>query len=188
MNSKLLAVEDADVLLLVGTNPKLEAPVFNSRIMRAVKNNNLKVFLIGTPNDLTYKYVHLGVSTKVLADIAKGSHPFAERLKKAKLPMVIVGANALERKDGEGVLNAVKQITLNSPILSRDLEWNGYNILHKEGSKVGALDIGITSSPTSDFKKAKVIINMGADNNIRNEDFPEDSFVVYIGSTGDEGA
>ena len=95
MNSRLQGVEEADVLLLVGTNPKYESPVFNSRILRAVRNNNLKVFLIGTPQDLTYKYVHLGSSTKVLAEIADGKHPFAERLKKAKLPMVIVGGNAL---------------------------------------------------------------------------------------------
>jgi len=63
--------------------------------MRAVRNNNLKVFLVGTPTDLTYDYVHLGNTTKVLQEIAEGKHPFADRLKKAKLPMVIVGGNAL---------------------------------------------------------------------------------------------
>jgi len=62
MNSKITGIEEADVLILVGSNPKLESPVLNARILKAVKNNNLKVFLIGTPVDLTYNYVHLGIT------------------------------------------------------------------------------------------------------------------------------
>jgi NADH dehydrogenase (ubiquinone) Fe-S protein 1 len=66
MNSRLTGVEEADFLLMVGSNPRWEAPVFNSRVMRAVRDNNLKVALIGTPHELTYPYLHLGASPSVL--------------------------------------------------------------------------------------------------------------------------
>ena len=75
----------------MGSNPKFEAPVLNSRILKATRKNNLKVALIGTPNDLTYEYMHLGSSTDVLAEIASGKHPFAARFKKAKMPMILFG-------------------------------------------------------------------------------------------------
>ena len=101
MNSRIVGVEDADVLLLVGTDLKQEAPVLNSRVLKATRKNKLKVYSIGTPSDQTFDYNHLGVSAKIVEQIASGSHPFAETLKKAKLPMIIAGANALERVDGE---------------------------------------------------------------------------------------
>ena len=77
MNSKITGIEEADVLLLVGTNPKIESPLLNSRILRATRRNNLKVFLIGPPNDLLYNYVHLGNNASILEEIASGNHPFA---------------------------------------------------------------------------------------------------------------
>ena len=83
MNSRLRGVEEADHLLLVGINPRIEAPVFNSRILRAVRHNNLKVSLIGTPADLTYDYTHLGTTAKSLLEIAEGRHPYCVRLANA---------------------------------------------------------------------------------------------------------
>lgn len=77
MNSKITGIEEADVLLLIGTNPKTESPLLNSRIMRAIKKNNLKVFVIGPANDLTYNYIHLGNNASILSEIANGTHPFA---------------------------------------------------------------------------------------------------------------
>ena len=70
MNSRIQGVEDADVLLLVGVNPKLESPLLNARILKATRRNNLKVFVVGSPNDLPYNYVHLGTNASVLEDIA----------------------------------------------------------------------------------------------------------------------
>jgi NADH dehydrogenase (ubiquinone) Fe-S protein 1 len=80
MNSRLRGVEDSDLLLLVGTNPKLEAPVFNARIRRAVNKDGLKVGLIGSSYDLAYDYEHLGSTTKTLIDIYEGRHPFCSRI------------------------------------------------------------------------------------------------------------
>lgn len=83
MNSKINGVEETDLLLLVGTNPKYEAPTLNARILKAVNNNKLKVFTIGSPFDLTYPTVHLGNSASILSEIASGKHPFAQRIGKA---------------------------------------------------------------------------------------------------------
>jgi NADH dehydrogenase (ubiquinone) Fe-S protein 1 len=80
MNSKLRGVEDADLLLLIGTNPKTESPVFNARIRKAVVKNDLQVGLIGTPYDLTYEFDHLGTSPKTLIDLLDGKHPFSARI------------------------------------------------------------------------------------------------------------
>jgi NADH dehydrogenase/NADH:ubiquinone oxidoreductase subunit G len=143
MNSRIVGVEDADVLLLVGTNPRVESPVLNARILKATRKNNLKVFLIGVPNELTYNYVHLGNNASVLADVAAGTHPLSERLKKAQLPMVIVGSSAVERRDGDAVLQYVKQITHNTGMVKEG--WNGFNILHRDVGRINALEVGITS-------------------------------------------
>jgi NADH dehydrogenase (ubiquinone) Fe-S protein 1 len=80
MNSRIRGVDDADLLLLVGTNPKIESPVFNARIRKAVNKEGLKVGLIGSPYDLTYDYDHLGTSTRTLLDLYEGRHPFCSRI------------------------------------------------------------------------------------------------------------
>lgn len=80
MNSKIRGVEDADLLLIIGTNPKVESPVFNARIRKAVVNNNLQVGLIGAPYDMTYEYDHIGTNVKTLVDLIDGRHPFSSRI------------------------------------------------------------------------------------------------------------
>jgi NADH dehydrogenase (ubiquinone) Fe-S protein 1 len=188
MNSKLTGVEEADLLLLVGTNPKHEAPVFNSRILRQTRYNNLKVAVIGSAIDLTYDYMHLGNSTKTLVEIAEGRHPFCTRLANAKLPMIIVGQHALERPDGKAILSAIASISENSPVINKKTGWNGFNVLHSDCTRVAALDLGLTTTTDLSKKKPKVILIVGADNNLRTEDIPSDAFVIYIGTHGDEGA
>lgn len=185
MNSRIQGVEDADLLLLVGCNPKYEAPVLNSRILKQARKN-LKVFNIGTQNDLNYKTVHLGSSTKVIAEIAAGTHPFAARLKKAKNPMILVGANVLEREDGAALRDTLQKIALESGVVSEANHWNGFNVLHKEMGRINALELGI--SPVATLNKPKLVFILGADNNLKPEDIPEDAFVVYLGTHGDEGA
>ena len=84
MNSRLRGVEDADLLLLIGTNPKTESPVFNARIRKAVIKNNLQVGIIGTPSDLTYEFDHLGTSPKTIIDLLDGKHPFSAKIANVK--------------------------------------------------------------------------------------------------------
>jgi NADH dehydrogenase (ubiquinone) Fe-S protein 1 len=80
MNSKVRGVEDSDLLLLIGTNPKSESPVFNARIRKAVIKNNLSVGLIGSSYQLSYEYDHIGTNVKSIIDILDGKHPFAARI------------------------------------------------------------------------------------------------------------
>lgn len=184
MNSRITGVDETDLLIMVGTNPKIECPVLNARIRKAVMVNGLDVAVIGPGNNISYNYQHLGNSTKTLKEIADGTHPFAERLAKAELPMIIVGSETLSRTDGEGIQNTINALTKNTNVINEAEGWNGLNILHHEASRVGALDLGIT--PKSNMPKSKVVFLLGADN-FRHEDIPEDAYVIYMGHTGDEG-
>lgn len=189
MNSRINGVEESDLLLLIGSNPKYESPVFNARILKATKRNNLRVAVIGTANDLNYKYLHLGTTLKSLVEIAEGKHPFAKTLKEAKLPMIVVGSSVLHRRDAAAVMDLIKKISLESPVLNKTLGWNGFNVLHQETGRLSALELGLTERNAKLNKKnLKVLFIMGADNRIRVEDIPKDAFVVYIGTHGDEGA
>lgn len=142
--------------------------------------------MIGTAQDLTYDYIHLGNSTKTLLEIAEGKHPFCSKLANAKTPMILIGAETLERNDGDAIYNILKFISNNTNVINKDLGWNGFNILHKvlfilnqDGSRVGALDLGILPSKQADQKKSKVIVLLGCDD-IKAQDIPKDSFVIYI--------
>nr|XP_012594313.1 NADH-ubiquinone oxidoreductase 75 kDa subunit, mitochondrial [Microcebus murinus] len=131
LNTTIAGVEEADVVLLVGTNPRFEAPLFNARIRKSWLHNDLKVALIGSPVDLTYTYDHLGDSPKILQDIASGSHSFSQVLKEAKKPMVVLGSSALQRNDGAAILAAVSSIAQKIRMTSGvPGDWKVMNILH----------------------------------------------------------
>lgn len=184
MNSKIMGIDETDLLLFIGSNPKTENPVLNARIRKAVNVNGLDVAVIGPANNLTYNYSHLGNSLKTLQEIAEGTHPFCERLAQAELPMIIVGNDTLSRTDGQTVQNLINQIASKTNVINEEEGWNGVNILHTDASRVGALDLGIV--PQTSMDGAKVVVLLGADN-FRHEDIPEDAYVIYMGTTGDEG-
>ena len=177
-NSQIEMIEDADVILLVGVNPRLETPVLNSRILKAINKKKTKVFSVGTPTDLTYHYTHLGNTAAVLADLASGKHSASEDLKNAKLPLMIVGHDVLTRSDSHAVLNSVRNIANSYKFINAEEGWNGFNILHRSIGHVNALELGLDFRPVQ--KAPKVIFLLGCDNNISPEDIPKDSFVVYI--------
>ena len=103
MNSRITGIDETDLLILVGTNPKTECPVLNARIRKANMVNGLEIAVIGPANNMTYDYKHLGNTTQVLKDLADGTHPFIERLRKATLPMIITGTETLSRADSEAI-------------------------------------------------------------------------------------
>lgn len=111
-----------------------------------------------------------------MKDLAEGTHPFSEALKKADLPMVLISSSALERTDGKAIMNYIYKLSENSNVINKKEKWNGINILHTEASRPGALDLGII--PKTSIKKAKVVYLLGADN-FRHEEIPEDAFVIY---------
>jgi NADH dehydrogenase (ubiquinone) Fe-S protein 1 len=184
MNSKVRGVEDADLLLLIGTNPKIESPVFNARIRKAVIKNNLSVGLIGSPHQLSYEYDHVGTNVKSLIDILDGKHPFSARIANAKLPMMIVGSSVFERTDGEDLYKLC--LRLSSKFINKEKKWNGFNILHRDVANIGALDIGIKLH-TKSVKNPKLVYLLNCDDYIPS-DIPEDAFVIYQGTHGDRGA
>jgi len=184
-NSTVAGVEQADLILLVGTNPRWEAPVFNARIRKATLDGT-QVAMVGAPVDLTYKYAHLGSDMSALSELVSGASPFFERLKSAKKPLVIVGPGVLRRADRDAVLSAVHGLVEKAGIVKPD--WNGFNVIHESASAVAALDIGFQPSASArSAPPAKFVYLLGADDYASSE-VPDGAFVVYQGHHGDKGA
>ncbi|NXA82637.1 NDUS1 oxidoreductase, partial [Thryothorus ludovicianus] len=191
LNTKIAGVEEADVLLLVGTNPRFEAPLFNARIRKSWLHNDLQVALVGSPVNLTYTYEHLGESPQILQDIASGKHAFSKVLDHAKKPMVVVGSAALQRGDGAAIHAAVSTIAQNARARSSaGADWKVMNILHRVASQVAALDLGFKPGVEAIRKcPPKVLYLLGADSGcITRQDLPKDCFIIYQGHHGDVGA
>lgn len=193
-NSTIAGIEEADAILLVGTNPRKEAAVLNARIRKRYTKAKIPVALIGEADDLTYPYEHLGNEAKVLEEVAKGKHAFAKVLEKAERPMIILGSAVLTRKDAEIILDLAKTIAEKYKLYTP--EWNGYNVLHRAASRVGGLDIGFLPGEKgkaineilSGAKKGdiEVVYLLGAD---ELDMAPlEKAFVIYQGHHGDAGA
>ncbi|KAL0274810.1 UNVERIFIED_CONTAM: hypothetical protein PYX00_002845 [Menopon gallinae] len=189
MNSSISAVDEADLILLIGTNPRFEAPLLNARIRKSYLQNECDVALIGPKVNLTYEYTHLGDDTKVISDILNRTHSFMRALKLSKKPLIIVGAEMLTRPDAEAILGAVRKI-------SKDLKsqvppgWNVMNVLQTKASQVAALDLGYTPGVAEIKKnKPKLLYMLGADEGvISRSDLHPDAFVIYQGHHGDAGA
>lgn len=136
-NTTIAGVEEADVILLVGTNPRHEAAVLNSRIRKSWLHTGLEIGLIGERADTTYGYEYLGADAKALADFATGKSAFAQRFAQAKKPLIIVGSSVAEHADGAATFNTLtKYVELNKKTLLTP-EWNGLSILHR----VSRLDV-----------------------------------------------
>ncbi|XP_042566686.1 NADH-ubiquinone oxidoreductase 75 kDa subunit, mitochondrial-like isoform X2 [Clupea harengus] len=191
LNTGISGIEEADLVLLVGTNPRYEAPLFNARIRKGWLHNELQVALVGREVDLSYTYNHLGESTKVLQDIAAGKHSFSKVLAQAKRPVVVVGSAALQREDGAGLHAAVSTIAQNARVTSGvEDNWKVLNVLHRVASQVAALDLGYKPGVEAIRQDPpKVLFLLGADAGcITRQDLPKDCFVIYQGHHGDVGA
>nr|7ARC_G Chain G, kDa [Polytomella sp. Pringsheim 198.80]7ARD_G Chain G, kDa [Polytomella sp. Pringsheim 198.80] len=185
-NTTIASIEKADVILLVGTNPRFESPVFNARL-RKVFLDGAKVGLVGEKVDLTYAYQHLGADVAALESLASGKGAFFEALKGAKNPVVIVGSSVLRRDDREAVLKTVNDLVDAAGVVKEG--WNGFNVLHDNASRVAALDIGFVPSASARTNPvpAKVVYLLGSDD-FKDEEIPADAFVIYQGHHGDKGA
>uniref|UniRef100_A0A3P8U122 NADH-ubiquinone oxidoreductase 75 kDa subunit, mitochondrial n=1 Tax=Amphiprion percula TaxID=161767 RepID=A0A3P8U122_AMPPE len=191
LNTGIAGIEEADLLLLVGTNPRYEAPLFNARIRKSWLHNELQVALVGKEVDVSYTYDHLGESAKILQEIASGTHPFSQVLAKAKHPVVVAGSSCLQREDGAAILAAVSTIAQNARVSSGvDETWKVLNVLHRVASQVAALDLGYKPGVEAVRKNPpKVLFLLGADSGcITRQDLPKDSLIIYQGHHGDVGA
>jgi NADH-quinone oxidoreductase subunit G len=185
-NSSIAGIEQADAILLVGTNPRLEAAVLNSRIRKRWRQAGVAVGLIGQPADLTYPHEYLGGGPQTLAEVLDGKHSFAAVLKAAQRPMVIVGAAAAARADGLAVLSAAAKIALIAA-QGKEAGWNPFNVLHCAAGRVAGLDLGfVPENGGLDLAALDLVYLLGADEIDMNR--LGSAFVVYQGSHGDAGA
>ena len=191
-NSSIAGIEDTDLILLVGTNPRHEASILNARIRKTFVQKKIPIFSIGNPGDLTYEYEIIGDSTEDIKKIVNKEHDFSQKLLSAKKPIIIIGESALELKSGGYIFEEFKRFLIKNNLINEN--WNGLNILVQNASTVGLLDLKIlqdkkekSSSFFDDLKnrKFKLLYLLGSDNL---EFQKNDEFIVYQGSHGDRGA
>jgi len=139
-NTTIAGIEEADACLIIGSNPRWEAPLVNARLRKRWLAGGFAVGLVGEARELTYGYAHLGTGPQALADLLAGRHPFAATLKAAKKPMVILGQGAIARPDGAAVLAAAWALAREVNALRPD--WHGFNMLHTAAARVAGLDLG----------------------------------------------
>ncbi|MFZ4542039.1 MAG: NADH-quinone oxidoreductase subunit NuoG [Rickettsiales bacterium] len=194
LNTGIAGLEQADVALFIGTDPRHEAPLANTRLRKAYLNNGMQAFNVGAAFDLTFPVTQLGDNPQILSEIASGKHPVAEALKNAKNPIIILGAGALGRSDGAAVLAVVKTIASTCNVVREG--WNGFNMLHYAAARVGALDVGFVPQAGGldmagiidaiSKKEIKLVYLLGVDE--IDMSYFGDAFVVYQGHHGDIGA
>ena len=193
-NTTIAGIDQADLCVLVGANPREVAPVLNARIGRNQRLGKLKVVRIGEADDQTYGISELGADPSILSKVLSGKHQLAKDIAAAKNPMIIVGDAVLSRADGLEIQRILHSIASKYNVIRDD--WNGFSILHNHASIVGALDIGFIANNKSKSTeqmltaakngKIKVLFLLGADD--IDVSRLNNTFVVYIGHHGDKGA
>lgn len=191
MNSGLAGMEAADAVLLVGVNPRKEAPLLNVRLRKAVTYGRMTVASIGCAADLTYPVAHLGHSAVTLRAVAEGTHPWCKTLAAARRPAVVVGNTLLARADGAALVAMARDIARHCGAINPAGGWDGWNVLHGGANTVGALDLGMDAAsggPPADWSATKVLFLLAADGLEGLDSLPDDALVVYQGHHGDAGA
>jgi len=187
-NASIAGIEEADALLLIGSNPRLEAPVLNARIRKRYLMGDFPIAAIGEAVDLTYKAEFIGAGADTLADLLAGKQSFADTLKNAKNPMILIGQGALTRDDGAAVLAAAIELAAKTGA--------SFNMLHTAAARVAGLDLGLVPGEGgNDVVGIQDAAQSGAIENVILYGADEiagaslgDAFVIYIGSHGDRGA
>ncbi len=194
-NTSIAGIEKADLCLLIGCNPRIEAPIINIRLRRRFLQGGLTIGRIGRAgDDLTYPCKELGNQPALMTQIIKGSHAFSRLLRAAQRPMLILGTAALARPDGAMILGAAYRLAEQFGLVSD--HWNGFNVLHTAASRVGGLDIGFTPGKggfdvsgmlrAAQHNRLDLVYLLGADE-LDMAPFKK-TFVIYQGHHGDAGA
>ena len=189
-NPGVAGIDNADAILLVGTNPRWESPVLNARIRKRYLSGKCTIASIGPAVDLTYPVERLGAGAATLRELVDGKHSFAEKFKAAKTPLIVVGQGALVRADGAAVLALVRQLA------ESNNAQKGLAILHTAAARVGGLDLGLVPGEGGrdvagilegcEKREIDVVYLLAAD------EFDTKrlgkAFVIYQGHHGDAGA
>jgi NADH-quinone oxidoreductase subunit G len=190
-NTTIAGIEEADALLIVGSNPRREAPVLNARIRKRWLAGKFPIAAVGAEAELTYGVQWLGDRPSVLSGWPDSSNGFEAVLRDAKRPMIIIGPGALRRPDGASILAACWKLAAATGMLS--LDWHGFNVLHTAAARVGALDLGFLPGPGGRGLASMLdgggdlLWLLGADE-LDTARIGADTFVVYQGHHGDRGA
>ncbi|HBH26312.1 MAG TPA: NADH-quinone oxidoreductase subunit G [Rhodospirillaceae bacterium] len=180
MNAGVAGVDEADILLLVATDPRREATVLGARIFRNWRERGLPIAVIGPAIDAPYGYDHLGDGPDALDRLARARTGFAKTIKGAQNPMILAGMSAFRRPDGLAVHRALHEAAQKFGAT--------FNMLHTAAGRVGALEVGFVPGPggmdcAGILRDAKALISLGAEVSA-----PKGCFTVYIGHHGDVGA
>ncbi len=190
-NSSIKGIEEADLVLLIGTNPRHEATMLNARIRKAYAQRQIPIFSVGDPGDLTYDYTVIGNSTDTIKKILNKELEFSKKLLSSKKPIIIIGESALELKSGQYIIEEFKKFLKKNNFINKD--WNSLNFLPQNASTVGLIDLQILPNQkekNSFFEKLKnnefkVLYLLSSDNlDIKKNN----EFIIYQGSHGDRGA
>jgi NADH-quinone oxidoreductase subunit G len=191
-NSSIQEIDNADAILLIGTNPRWEASVLNARIRKSYINNGCKIGLIGKKIDLTYEYSHLSDNIEHLNDLLNDKSPFSELLKNSKKSLMIIGNSAINFRDGKEVLNVCSEIAKKYNISTNS--FNGFNVLQQDISKAGAIDIGFYNNDFAQDFDQKIKNHISKFNPVVfllscdeiNHSILEGAFIVYLGHHGED--
>ena len=190
-NSKIKGIEESDLIILIGTNPRFEATILNARIRKAYVKNKTEIFSLNNVGDLTYPYKLINGDTETIKNISEDNHELSEKIKKANKPLIIFGQSYLLLKSSVYTLELLKSfLSKNNKITN---EWKALNLISNDASTVGSIDLGIYNNKNNENEVLKnlqnnsyeVVYLLGADNlnfNKKNE------FIIYQGSHGDKGA
>ncbi len=193
-NAGVRGIDQADAILLIGSNPRTESPVLNARIRKRYVHGNVAIASIGPAEDLTYPVERLGAGPATLRELVDGKIGFFEKLKGAKHPLIVVGMGALAREDGAAVLAMARELAEKLNAVRED--WNGFAVLHTAAARVGGLDLGLVPGQGGrdvagilegcQNKEIEAVYLLAADE-IDTTKLGK-AFVIYQGHHGDAGA
>ena len=191
-NSSIKNIEEADLILLIGTNPRHEATMLNARIRKAYVQKKTPIYSIGDPGNLTYDYIKIGNNTEDIKKIIDGKAELSKKISSSKKPMIIIGESVLELKSAKNIIVELKSFLKVNNFITK--EWNAFNFLPQNASTVGLIDLKILAKEDEEKNSFLVKLNnnqfqilylLGSDNL---EFKKNNEFIVYQGSHGDRGA
>lgn len=185
-NSQIAGIEEADAILIVGSNPRHEAAVLNARIRKQWLRSDLEIGVVGETWNSTFEFEHFGTDHAALKKALTG--PFGKKLQAAKRPMIIVGSGVTDHADAKAFYETIGAFVDKNAANFATEEWNGYNVLQRDASRIGAFEVGFVPPSTAVAEtRPKFVWLLGADE-FNEADIPKDAFVVYQGHHGDRGA
>ena len=190
-NSSINGIEEADFILLIGSNPRYEATILNARIRKSYVQNKIKIISLNDVGDLTYPYKALDGNIENIKNIIEDKHEISKLIKEAKKPLIIFGQSALRSSSAKYLFESVKSFLYKNNKISK--EWNSLNIVSENASTVGSFDLGLYKTEDGsnevlkdlEMHKFEIVYLLGQDNLTFKK---ENEFIIYQGSHGDKGA